>query len=546
MATTDVRVGPLGPGLPEEKRQLRRDVGLIGLMFTSLGSIIGSGWLFGSLYAAQEAGPSALISWGIGGGAVIILALIYAEMGGMYSVAGGTARFPHYAFGSLVGFAAGWFAWLGAVTIAPIEVEAAIQYSTNYLHGLSHKVTMGSEHVVVLTPKGYVVAAVLMLIFTVINLMGIRHMSKTNVAAVWWKIAVPVLTILVLLAVAFHPGNFTAAGGFAPAGAKGVLQAITAGGVIFALLGFEQAIQLAGEGRNAHRDIPVAVIGSIVIGVVIYLLLQVAFLGALKPGDLAHGWSNLTFSGVFGPFAGLAKLLGLGWLAVLLYIDAVISPAGTGLIYTATSSRVSYALGRNGYVPKQFDLISQQGVPWFSIIFSFIVGMLLFLPSPSWQTLVTFISSATALTYAAAPLALGALRRQEPDRRRPYRLPGGNLLAPVGFMIANLIVYWSGWNTDRKLFAAILLGFALLAISYLTKANPDRPPLDWKSSLWLWPYLAGMALISYLGQFDGREVIPFWWDMLTVAAFSLVIYAFAMRVRLPADRVRQYIGEVEG
>jgi amino acid transporter len=546
MATTDVRVGPLGPGLPEEKRQLRRDVGLIGLMFTSLGSIIGSGWLFGSLYAAQEAGPSALISWGIGGGAVIILALIYAEMGGMYSVAGGTARFPHYAFGSLVGFAAGWFAWLGAVTIAPIEVEAAIQYSTNYLHGLSHKVTMGSEHVVVLTPKGYVVAAVLMLIFTVINLMGIRHMSKTNVAAVWWKIAVPVLTILVLLAVAFHPGNFTAAGGFAPAGAKGVLQAITAGGVIFALLGFEQAIQLAGEGRNAHRDIPVAVIGSIVIGVVIYLLLQVAFLGALKPGDLAHGWSNLTFSGVFGPFAGLAKLLGLGWLAVLLYIDAVISPAGTGLIYTATSSRVSYALGRNGYVPKQFDLISQQGVPWFSIIFSFIVGMLLFLPFPSWQTLVTFISSATALTYAAAPLALGALRRQEPDRRRPYRLPGGNLLAPVGFMIANLIVYWSGWNTDRKLFAAILLGFALLAISYLTKANPDRPPLDWKSSLWLWPYLAGMALISYLGQFDGREVIPFWWDMLTVAAFSLVIYAFAMRVRLPADRVRQYIGEVEG
>src|SRR6266487_5627254 len=109
MATTDVRVGTLGPGLPEE-RHLRRDVGLIGLLFTSLGSIIGSGWLFGSLYAAQQAGPSALISWVIGGAAVILLALIYAEMGGMYSVAGGIARFPHYAFGSLVGFAAGWFA----------------------------------------------------------------------------------------------------------------------------------------------------------------------------------------------------------------------------------------------------------------------------------------------------------------------------------------------------------------------------------------------------------------------------------------------------
>ncbi len=266
MATTDVRLGPLGP-IPRE-RQLRRDVGLVGLMFTSLGSIIGSGWLFGSLYAAQQAGPSALISWVIGGAAVILLALIYAEMGGMYSVAGGIARFPHYAFGSLVGFAAGWFAWLGAVTIAPIEVEAAIQYSSNYLHGLSHRVAGSSGHVIVLSPKGYAVAAVLMLVFTAINLMGIRHMSKTNVAAVWWKIAVPLLTIAVLLAVAFHPGNFSAGGGFAPAGAKGILQAITAGGVIFALLGFEQAIQLAGEGRNAHRDIPTAVIGSILIGVV--------------------------------------------------------------------------------------------------------------------------------------------------------------------------------------------------------------------------------------------------------------------------------------
>src|SRR6266702_3883640 len=72
MATTDVRVGPLGP-IPGE-RQLRRDVGLVGLMFTSLGSIIGSGWLFGSLYAAQQAGPSPLISWVIGGAALIRLA----------------------------------------------------------------------------------------------------------------------------------------------------------------------------------------------------------------------------------------------------------------------------------------------------------------------------------------------------------------------------------------------------------------------------------------------------------------------------------------
>jgi amino acid transporter len=122
---------------PQVGRKLRREIGLVGLMFSSVGSIIGSGWLFGALNASLVAGPAALISWILGGAAVILLALIHAELGGMYPVAGGSARFPHYAFGSMIGFAAGWFAFLGAVTTAPIEVEAALQYATNYIGGLT-------------------------------------------------------------------------------------------------------------------------------------------------------------------------------------------------------------------------------------------------------------------------------------------------------------------------------------------------------------------------------------------------------------------------
>lgn len=109
--------------------------------------------------------------------------------------------------------------------------------------------------------------------------------------------------------------------------------AVAGGGVIFAYLGFEQAIQLGGETRNPRRNIPLAVIGSIVLGVALYVLLQVGFIGALDPASLAHGWTDVTFTGnraIYGPFAGLALTLGLGWLATLLYIDAVISPGGTG------------------------------------------------------------------------------------------------------------------------------------------------------------------------------------------------------------------------
>ncbi len=521
---------------------LRREVGLLGLLFVSVGSIIGSGWLLGALGASEIAGPAAILAWIIAGVMMILLALIHAELGGMYPVAGGTARFPHYAYGSIVGFAAGWFAWLASVTLAPIETEAALRYATNYAPWLTHKV--GSD--ALLTGPGYGVATVFLLVFTFINVLGIRRFRDTNTTAVFWKIAVPVLTLAALLFVAFHGSNFSGgAGGFAPAGMKGVFEAISTGGVIFALIGFEQAIALGGESRNPQRNIPAAVIGSVLIGVVLYVGLELAFIGALSPQSVRHGWAHISFPGIFGPFAGLAKGNGLAWLAILLYIDAIISPAATGLTYTATSARISYALGRNGYVPPAFARVSDRGIPLFSILFSFAVGMLLFLPFPSWQRLVALVTSATALTYGTAPLALGALRRQDPERLRPYRLARAEVLVPVGFVFANLIIYWGGWNTDWKLFAAVGIGFVLLAISYVTKANPERPSLDWRAAIWLWPYLAGMAAISYLGQFDGgHKVIPFWVDMGVVAAFSVVIYLFAMTVRLGPERVRAYVATV--
>ncbi|PZS09458.1 MAG: APC family permease, partial [Chloroflexi bacterium] len=430
---TGVNAAPIG------ERKMRRDIGLVGLMFVSVGSIIGSGWLFGALNASLVAGPAALLSWIIGGAAVILLALIHAELGGMYPVAGGSARFPHYAFGSMIGFAAGWFAFLGAVTTSPIEVEAALQYATNYISGL----TTISAGLPVLTGLGYAVATVLMLIFAAINIMGVKWLSETNKVAVYWKIAIPFLTVVVLIVRAFHSGNFSAGGGFMPFGWKGVFSAIATGGVVFAYLGFEQAIQLGAESQNPRRNIPLAVIGSMILGVVLYIALQIAFTAALDPHSLSKGWSSVAFAGkgkLFGPFAGLATGLGLGWLAVLLYTDAIISPGGTGLLYVGTSSRLTFALSRNRYIPALGARLSVRGVPVYAIAFSFLVGMFVFLPFPGWQQLVGFISSATVMAYAMAPLAMGALRLQEPDRERPFRLPGGTFLAPVGFVIANEII----------------------------------------------------------------------------------------------------------
>src|SRR6188472_3496927 len=539
------------------ENRLHRDVGMVGLLFASVGSIIGSGWLFGALSASQVAGPAALISWTLGGGAMLLLALVHAELGGMYPVAGGSARFPHYAFGSLIGFAGGWFAFLGAVTTAPIEVEAALQYAANYIPGL---ITTSGD-TAVLTTQGYLVAAALMLLFSVINVMGVKWLSETNKAIVWWKIFIPVLTVFALLFTSFHTDNFTSTGGFMPFGWKGVFLAVASGGVIFSYLGFEQAIQLGGESKNPRRNIPLAVIGSMILGVVLYIALQLAYLLALEPQNLSKGWDAVAFGGkgaVFGPFAGLATALGLGWLPTLLYIDAIISPGGTGLLYVGTSARISFGMGRNRYIPGAFANLSARGVPVLAIAFSFLLGMIVFLPFPGWQDLVGFISSATVLAYGTAPLALGALRRQDPDRPRPYRLPLGGVLAPVGFIVANEVLLFSGWAVVWKLIVAILIGFALLAISAVTSPVERRPVLDWVSGVWLWPYLVGIGVISYLSSFDTSTPstvaliglkgptndLHFGWDVLAMAVFSVLIYALAMRVRLPADRTRSYVGDL--
>src|SRR5690242_13626939 len=215
-ATTQVRRRHVLPARQPRVREraFRRDVGATGLLFVSAGSIIGSGWLFGALYAAQIAGPAALLSWVLGAVFMLTLALIYAELGGAYPVAGGTARFPHYSHGSMVGYAVGWLWWIGAATVAPIEVEAALQYFTHYVSWLT--TTSGGE--TVLTAQGYAVAVVLMALFTIVNAMGVRWLAKSNTPITAWKIAIPVLAIVALLVTRFHSANFHAAGGFMPFG----------------------------------------------------------------------------------------------------------------------------------------------------------------------------------------------------------------------------------------------------------------------------------------------------------------------------------------
>jgi amino acid transporter len=288
------------------------------------------------------------------------------------------------------------------------------------------------------------------------------------------------------------------------------------------------------------------VIGAISIGVVVYVLLQVVFLAALPAGQIHGSWASAGYTKLSGPFAQLATLVGLGWLAAILYIDAIISPGGTGLIYTTASSRVSYGLSRNGYVPAAYERVSREGIPWVGLITAFVVGCICFLPFPSWRSLVGLITSASVLMYAGAPLALGALRQRLPEAERPYRLPAATVLAPLAFVVANLLILWSGWTTDYKLGIAILIGYLILAANRLLKLNPHTPVLNWRAAGWLPVYLVGTGLIVYLSDFGPLKHpwFPLWWDMLAISVFSLGIYAWAQRVALPREDIERLIATV--
>jgi amino acid transporter len=233
-------------------------------------------------------------------------------------------------------------------------------------------------------------------------------------------------------------------------------------------------------------------------------------------------------------------------------IDAFVSPSGTGLVYQTSTSRVGYGLARNRYYPQIFAKVDKNGVPWVSLILAFVLGLVFLLPFPSWSALVSLVTGASVLMYAGAPLSLGAFRRQVPEASRPYRVPAAAVLSPLAFIIASLIIYWSGLLTIWKLGIVLVIGYVLIGV--FMAFDKERPPLDWKSATWLPVYLIGMGIISWQGQFSGGAVappvntnhIPFWADMGIVAGFSLVIYYWAMFTKLPKEEMELLVERQAG
>ena len=171
--------------------------------------------------------------------------------------------------------------------------------------------------------------------------------------------------------------------------------------------------------------------------------------------------------------------------------------------------------------------------------------MMLFLPLPGWNKMMGFLTSLMTLTYTIGPICFIALRMQAPEQPRPFRLPFGKTWGVIAFYFCTVFSYFNGWDIISKLTISFFAGFVILMLYRFFSENAKQHSLDWRASIWIWPYIGGLTLISYLGSFgDGKNILQFGWDLAVIAIFTLLIVALAARFKLPAERTKQYISVI--
>ncbi len=496
---------------------MKRSISSFGLLFTSISAIIGSGWLFGAFYTSTLAGPAALLAWVIGAIMIMVVAFVFAELSSMLPISGSSTRIPHFTHGAVTSYSFSWVIWLCYMVTCPAEVQAVIQYLSFYIPGLTY--ATGA-----LTHTGYAAAAVLMLAVSILNTYSLRWLIRVNSFLTALKLLIPIFMCIVILVVYFtpdhviHPAHST----FMPFGFAGVFSALSMGGIVYSFNGFKQAAEMAGEAKNPRRAVPFAIIGSVIVCALVYILLQTAFFSSIQAVNLTNGWSHLSLEGALSPFADILKQDNLQWVTPILMIGAIVGPLAAGMMYCASAGRSLYGMSKNGYMPPFFTKLSLQGNPTMAIAANFVLGMLMFAPLPGWDKMASFLTSLMAITYTIGPISLLALRRQLPDRPRPFKLPAANLWCYIAFCICALLTYWCGWDIIFKLAIAMVFALLILVIYHVFSPRMRQRKMHWRESTWLWVYFVGICIISYLGSFGGGI------GVLNVGTSIIVIMIFCL------------------
>jgi amino acid transporter len=404
---------------------LKQDIGLFGMIALAVSIQVGSGWLLATLAAASLAGPASIITWVLGAVFFGIIGVGWMELGAMLPRSGAGVRYPQLTHGAFLNWFNGWGYLIATLSLPVIEAQAVLTYVGGHWRQLG-LLTQRSGTTILSWPRGILAGFVLLFVFFLLNSFGAKLLSESNKYVTIWKLVIPLVTAG-LMFTALSSANFTIGSGFAPLGGGAIFGALASGGIVFAYSGLRQILDFGGEVKNPQRNIPIAiVVGGLIIPLVIYILLQIGFIGAMNwsaAGVQPGHWAGLKGSSwASAPLLNAVTAAGFAWFAVVLLTDAVLSPSATGWVWLGIGTRTAYGMSVNGELPKGLQRINRFGTPIVALLACTLVGLLFFFPAPSWYLFVGIVSIALTLSYVMGGPVLAVLRRTALDLPRPVKL----------------------------------------------------------------------------------------------------------------------------
>lgn len=470
---------------------MKHKIGVFHLIMIGLGGIIGSGWLFSSMYAAHYAGSGAYVAWIAGALLMLLFCLCLSELVSLYPKRGLLASVCAFSHNKDFAFLIGIANWIGTVAVIPTEALATARY-LNWPH--------------------WSISALIVL-YAILNTWGVKIFVRFNSILTAFKIVIPVVTVAVLFwhstsVENYHISDFK--------NVDNILAAIIAGGIIYGFNGVQMIVNFTGEAKNPKIDVPVALFLTLGLGLALYLGLQAAFLNS----------GNLTFN-YQSPFVELVAALNLGWMVILLQVGAAVSPSGTGFSYIASSTRMLTAMSRVGQLPGLFSkLHPKYHMSHPSLIANTALALLFFLVFKTWVGLVVVVSSFHLLSYLAGPMAVGRLRRRMPKEERMFKMWFAPVLCPLLFVVISALFVTAGSENDT-LVTMIMFVFQIIYLLSNYRGKELLAAIRRSAFLPLW--LLTFTLIA-----------TFYDSMILTAVVAIIFYYIAVVPQyavLPQDDV---------
>jgi APA family basic amino acid/polyamine antiporter len=448
----------------ETDHSLKRALGALNLVMLGIGAIIGTGiFVLTGTVAAQNAGPAVVLSFIFAGVASVFAALCYAEFASLVPIAGSAYTYGYATLGELFAWIIGWdlileYA-LGATTVSigwsgyvvsfldgiGIHIPAWLQAAPGTVVQLAGG---GTATAVFNLPAVFIIAVI-----TALLVIGIKESANTNNVIVFIKLAVVVLFIL-LVARFVSPHNWTP---FIPPntgmrehfGFSGVMTG--AGIVFFAYIGFDAVSTAAQETKNPARDMPIGIIGSLLVCTVLYILVS----------GIATGAMSYTQLDVPDPIAVVADHVGLGWMSQLIKLGAIAGLSSVILVMLLGQSRVFYSMARDGLLPQFVNKVHPKfQTPYVT---SIVTGIAVAIAAGflTIREAASLVSIGTLLAFVIVSIGIIVLRRREPDLHRPFRTPIYWLTAPLGALSALYLMVSLPLRTWMRLIIWFVIGMVV-------------------------------------------------------------------------------------